>query len=83
MSLVRLREVSLYEVVAWRPYFNVVTGPYTNIVVFENLRFRSFTRKQEAGGFKKSSLCGLFWKTTVFTCFQVGAGHCGFRVDGS
>ena len=63
MSLVRLREVSLYEVVAWRPYFNVVTAPYTNIVVFENLRFRPFTRKQEAGGFKKPS---LFWKTTVF-----------------
>ena len=80
MSLVRLREVYLYEVVAWRPYLNVVTAPYTNIVVFENLRFRPFTRKQEAGGFKK-----IFTLRTVLEnhCFQVGAGHCGFRVDGS
>ena len=74
MSLVRLREVSLYEVVARRPYLNVVTAPYTNIVVFENLRFRPFTRKQEAGGFKKSSLCGLFWKTTVFRLVPDSAG---------
>ena len=71
MSLVRLREVSLYEVVARRPYLNVVTAPYTNIVVFENLRFRPFTRKQEAGGFKKPS---LFWKTTVFRLVPDSAG---------
>ena len=38
--------------VAWRPYLNVVTALYSDIVVFENLFFRPFRGKQEAGVFK-------------------------------
>ena len=56
--------VCSHEVVAQWPYYNVVTVPYDDIIVFQNLCTRPFTFKQEAGVFKKVHSEDRFGKTS-------------------